>query len=545
MTDIAATDGRGGREGEAAEATAKVRVVRCSVLDLGSNSFHVLVADLDGRSLVPVAREREMLHLGRAVAAHGALPEDDIVRAERTVAHLSTLARRSGSVEHLAVATAALRDAANGPEVLTRLTEAAGAPVRTLSGEAEAEMAYRGVRAGVAIGAEPVLVLDLGGGSLELAVGTGAQVAWAASTPLGASRLTGLLEDDPPRKRDLKRVRATVDEHLDAHVATITGHAPATVVAVGGAVRALARVVAARRGAWLPTSLNQVRMTRVELEEAGDRLCALDLADRQQVEGMKSRRADHLHVAAVVVEQVLARLGVDEVVVSDWGLREGVLLATHDAATDGPAAAPPSAQQLRADEVARLRATFPTDDRHLTHLAVLAGQLFDALRDVHGLDDGDRELLLHAARLHDMGETVALRRHPEHGAYLLVHAELRGFDPDEIGTLATLVRFHRSRGIREDAVPFAELEPATQDRTRRLLPLLQIADRCDRTGDRATREITVVRDRDGVTLEPVGSPLPVAPLELERTAALFERTFGVPLTFAAAVATTPSAGATS
>lgn len=517
--------------------------MRCSVLDLGSNSFHVLVADLDGRSLVPVAREREMLHLGRVVAAHGALPEADIVRAERTVAHLSTLARRSGSVEHLAVATAALRDADNGTEVLARLTEAAGAPVRVLSGEDEAAMAYRGVRAGVAVGAEPVLVLDLGGGSLELAVGTAGEVTWAASTPLGASRLTGLVEQDPPRKRDLKLVRTTVDEHLEPHVATLRDHAAPTVVAVGGAVRALARVAAAARAAWLPASLNQVRVTRTELQELRDRLVGLDLDARQQVEGMKSRRADHLHVAAVVVAQVLDRLDIDEVGVSDWGLREGVLLATHDAVTDGPTPAPPSAAQLRADEVARLRATFPTDDRHLTHLAVLAGQLFDALRDVHGLGDTDRELLLHAARLHDLGETVALRRHPEHGAYLLVHAELRGFDPDEVGTLASLVRFHRSRGIREDEAPFAALPSDVQDRIRRLLPLLQIADRCDRTGDRGTREITVVRDHDGVTLEPVGSPLPVAPLELERTAALFERTFGVPLTFAEAVATAPTGGA--
>lgn len=516
--------------------------MRCSVLDLGSNSFHVLVADLDGRSLVPVTREREMLHLGRAVATHGALPEPDIERAERTVAHLSTLARRSGSVEHLAVATAALRDADNGAEVLARLTDAAGAPVRVLSGEAEAEMAYRGVRAGVAIGDEPVLVLDLGGGSLELAVGTGREVAWSTSTPLGASRLTGLVEDDPPRKRDLKRIRTTVDDHLDPHVAPLAEHAAPTVVAVGGAVRALARVAAAARGAWLPTSLNQVRLTRTELATLRDRLVTLDLDARQQLPGMKSRRADHLHVAAVVVERVLARLDVEEVVISDWGLREGVLLTTHDAATDGPASPPPDAAQLRADEVARLRATFPTDDRHLTHLAALAGQLFDALRDVHGLDDADRELLLHAARLHDLGETVALRRHPEHGAYLLIHAELRGFDPDEIGTLASLVRFHRSRGIREDEVPFVALPPGVQDRIRRLLPLLQIADRCDRTGDRGTREITVVRDHAGVTLEPVGSPLPVAPLELERTAALFERTYDVPLTFASAVATAPPGG---
>jgi exopolyphosphatase / guanosine-5'-triphosphate,3'-diphosphate pyrophosphatase len=512
--------------------------MRCSVLDLGSNSFHVLVADLDGATLVPVDREREMLHLGRVVAQHGGVPEPEIARAEATVAHLTALARRSGSVEHLAVATSALRDADNGIEVLTRLSDAAGTPVRTLSGEEEARLAYLGVRAAVAVApeGEPVLVVDLGGGSLELAVGTGTEVAWSTSTPLGVSRLSSLVTDDPPRRRDLKVLRARVDDALSDDVdAVVRDLGPRTAVAVGGTVRALARVVAAEDAVWLPTTLNQLHLPVTELARVRDELTAMDLEARLAVAGMKERRADHLHIAAVVLCRALERLQVEEVVISDWGLREGMLLDAHGAATTARTGA-----DLRASEVARLRTTFPTDDRHLDHLAALAGQLFDDLRDVHGLAPADRELLQHAARLHDVGETVALRRHPVHGAYLLTNAELRGFAPAEIAILATLVRFHRSRGIGERDGPFASLSAADQDRTRRLLPLLQIADRCDRTGDRRTREITTVRDHEGVTLEPVGAALPVAPLELARTEQLFERTFGVPLRFNAAVATATS-----
>jgi exopolyphosphatase / guanosine-5'-triphosphate,3'-diphosphate pyrophosphatase len=511
--------------------------MRCSVLDLGSNSFHVLVADLDGSTLVPVDREREMLHLGRVVAQHGGVPEPEIARAEATVAHLTALARRSGSLEHLAVATSALRDADNGIEVLTRLSDAAGTPVRTLSGEEEARLAYLGVRAAVAVAAEgePVLVVDLGGGSLELAVGTGAEVAWSTSTPLGVSRLSSVVADDPARRRDLKALLARVDDALSDVDTVVRDLRPRTAIAVGGTVRALARVVAAEDAVWLPTTLNQLHLPVAELARMRDELTAMDLEARLAVPGMKERRADHLHIAAVVLCRTLERLGVEQAVISDWGLREGLLLDAHGAATTARSGA-----ELRAGEIARLRTTFPTDDRHLDHLAALAGQLFDDLRDVHGLASEDRELLQHAARLHDVGETVALRRHPVHGAYLLTNAELRGFAPAEIAILATLVRFHRSRGIGERDAPFASLSAADQDRTRRLLPLLQIADRCDRTGDRRTREITTVRDHEGVTLEPVGAALPVAPLELVRTEQLFERTFGVPLRFNAAVATATS-----
>lgn len=509
--------------------------MRCSVLDLGSNSFHVLVADLDGHTLVPVEREREMLHLGRAVATHdGRLPEDDLRRAERTVAHLSALARRSGSTAHHAVATAALRDATNGPEAIARLSEAADAPVQVLAGGDEAAAAYRGVRAGVAVDDEPVLVVDLGGGSLQLAVGAGAAVTSATSVPLGASRRSPVLASDPPTCAEVDALVALVDDHLAPHVDRLRGSTAATAVAVGGAVRALARVAAAARGSWLPTSLNQVRVGRDELAGLRDRLLAVDVADRAGLPGMKSRRADHLHAAAVILHRTFELLEVDEVVVSDWGMREGVLLDRH-----GDAAPPQAPAALRRAEVARLRATFPGDRRHLAHLAALATELFDRLRDVHGLDDGDRELLELAAWLHDLGEAVALRRHPEHGAYLLTHAELRGFDPEQLGVLATLVRHHRSRGIGRGSEPYASLTADSRRRAQRLLPLLQIADRCDRTGDRRTLGVTVVRDHDGVTVEPVGAPLAVAPLELERTERLFAAAYGVPLRFAAGVATHP------
>jgi exopolyphosphatase/guanosine-5'-triphosphate,3'-diphosphate pyrophosphatase len=505
--------------------------VRCSVLDLGSNSFHVLVADLDGATLVPVEREREMLHLGRSVAQHGRLPEPDVVRAERVVAHLTALARRSGSDEHLAVATSALRDADNTAEVLARLSAAGGTRVRTLAGDEEARLAYLGVRASVAIAAEPTLVLDLGGGSLELAVGAGAEVSVAASVPLGVSRLSALVTHDPPHERDLAELHARVDDALAPLRDHVVGAAPRATVVVGGTVRALARVVAAADAVWLPTTTNQLRVPTATLERIRDRLSTIDLEARRDVPGMKTRRADHLHIAAEVLVRVLEHLGVDAVTVSDWGLREGLLLDAHGVE------APPTGSELRRAEIARLRRTFATDDRHLDHLAGLAGRLFDDLVDVHGLTTADRELLLHAVRLHDVGERVALRRHPVHGAYLVTNAELRGFAPEEIAILATLVRFHRSRGIDASHPPFAALGAVDQARTRRLLPLLQVAARCDRTRDRATRAIAVARGRDGITLQPVGSPLSVAPLELDRTADLFERIYGVPLRFTAAITT--------
>lgn len=495
--------------------------MRASILDLGSNSFHVLVADLDGHALTPVMRQREMLHLGRVVAQHGAIPAEHRALAVDTVAHLAGLAERVGAQERLAVATSALRDADNGEAVIEALGQAAGTPVRILDGLTEARLAYLGVRAAVAVRREPVLVLDLGGGSLEFAIGIGDQVVWSASTQLGASRLSAQVTRDPIRKRDVRALLEVVDAELDPLVDVVGSHEPGITVAVGGTVRALARIAAVDESIWLPATLNQLRVGRTELTRLRDDLLARDLAGRLEVPGMKDRRADHVHVAAVVLVRVLQRLELAEITVSDWGLREGILLDAHG--VQGP----PTPDELRTREVTRIRRSFVPQDAHPHHVARLAGQVFDATRDIHGLTDRDRELLHHAAELHAIGESLALRRQHQHGAYLVENAELRGFDPGELALLATLVRFHPSRGIDQRFPPFASLSTTDQDRTTKLLALLQIADGLDRAHDQAVTGVTAARSDTAVNLVLEGAGLHVTTDELTRRTRLFERSFGI------------------
>lgn len=495
--------------------------MRSAVLDLGSNSFHVLVADLDGPRLMPVLREREMLHLGAAVARNSRVPDDDRARAVETVTHLAELARRSGATQPVAVATSALRDASNGQSVLNDLASAAGVPIRVLDGDEEARLAYLGVRGAVALYGEPVLVLDLGGGSLELATGVAERVLHTRSVPLGVSRLSALVDADPPTATEIASLTATVDAQLDGVIDDVQAQAPAATVAVGGTVRALARLAAAARGTWLPSTLNMLRVSTAELAALRDHLLARNVDERRRLPAMKSRRADHVHLAAVVLVRVLERLGISAVTVADWGLREGLLLDTAGQVT------PRSPHALRLDEVERLRTTFVPDDAHPVHVAQLAGQLFDATGDLHGLGADDRELLTHAARVHTVGEAIALRRQHEHGAYLVEHAELHGFTPAEAAKLTTLVRFHRSRGIDVRYPPFAGLPSDDRDRTQQLLALLQFADAFDRAHDQSVTTIAAARVDDRLELSPRGGRLHLTPPELARRSELFVRAFGV------------------
>lgn len=495
--------------------------MRLSVLDLGSNSFHVLVADVDATgTIVPVAREREMLHLGAVVAEHGAIPDDSRAEAVGVVAHFTALATSLGAEQRLAVATSALRDATNGPTVVAHMEVAADTTIRVIDGHEEGELAFAGVAASLGSATSPRLMLDLGGGSLELAVGTGHTVDHAITFPLGVSRLAGMLPDDPPAKADVKALRRHVRDTLGDGADELDLAAVTQVVAVGGTVRALARVAAGRAGRWLPATLNLLHLDRDQFTDLRKRLTRMDRDERLDEPGMKSKRAGHIHVAATIVDTVLKELEIDEVVVSDWGLREGVLMQVLRAA-------PPPLPELREREVVRMQQTFLPDEPHLDHVGDLAGQLFDASTDLHDLGDDDRDVLVFGARLHGVGQSLALRKQHHHGAYLIEHMELRGFSPRETAMLCCMARFHKTRGMSSSFAPFAAMDDRDRATTRQLVALLQVADGLDRARDQAVTRLDVTRNRDIVGLRLDGAQLHVAVEEVQRRTTFFEEVFGV------------------
>jgi exopolyphosphatase / guanosine-5'-triphosphate,3'-diphosphate pyrophosphatase len=335
------------------------------------------------------------------------------------------------------------------------------------------------------------------------------------------SRLASLVRRDPPRKGEMRDLRQRVEEAVAPARSTLEELAPPLAVAVGGTVRNLARVAAADTGTWVPVTINQLTVPTGEVAGLRDRLVELDTDERTAVPGMKDKRADRAHVAAAILAATLETLGIDEVVVSDWGLREGLLLEAMGAVV------PPTREGLRRREVERVQDGFSPDVAHVTHVANLAVRLFDEVPDLHGLDPADRELLWCGAALHDVGESLALRAHHRHGAYVLEHAEMRGFAPTETAMLCSMVRFHTSRGLSTSFAPYGALRRRDRRRVEAMVALLQVADGLDRTRDQAVTGLHVEREDGVVELVLDGEGLHLARTELDRRTALFARTFGV------------------
>ncbi len=469
--------------------------MRIAALDLGTNSFHLLVVDAhpDG-TFRPLAREKEMLRLGDAVAREGRLGEGDARRAVAAVARFRSLAEAAGSDEIVACATSAIREADNGGELVDRIESEAGVDVRVITGAEEARLIFDAVRASVVIDPPPALAFDLGGGSLEVMVGDRSGLQWSASVKLGVARLTAeLVRGDPPTNGDLRRLR----ERFTAGLAPLAAEAerisllrPGLVIGTSGTLNTLARMVAARRagpGAAPPASINQFRFSRDELVALHEGMVGMAAAARAKLPGLDAGRSDIITTGSTFLLTAMELFGFDELTVGEWALREGIVLDAighHDAAdwSDDPRA-------IRRASVLELCRRCNWDEVHSRQVARLALRLFDQTLPLHALQPGDRELLEHACLLHDIGAHVSNDSHHKHTQYLIQHGRLRGFAPDEVAALAALGRFHRGGDPRSSREPLASMDPAWHDRMAKMAALLRVADGLDRTRSGAVQEV--------------------------------------------------------
>jgi exopolyphosphatase/guanosine-5'-triphosphate,3'-diphosphate pyrophosphatase len=308
------------------DATEKP-TLRFAVLDLGSTSFHLLVATATADGDVRrVLRERVMLRLGATLADGDVVPDAVCDRAVETARLLGESARKAHVDLLLPVATAALRDARNGPEVAARISEALGVPTRILSGVEEARLTFAAFRRKGKIGSRLALGIDLGGGSLELITGDDREVRFETTLPLGAARLHAACVRSDPMSRDEKRaVRTRVRERLSEYAEALKRWEPRPAIATGGTMRALARLVAAQRGRDL-TEIHGMTIDADTLRALARVLVASTQEQRLAMPGMRRQRADLVPTGALILRTLVEELDLPGLTVSDWGLREGVIL---------------------------------------------------------------------------------------------------------------------------------------------------------------------------------------------------------------------------
>jgi exopolyphosphatase/guanosine-5'-triphosphate,3'-diphosphate pyrophosphatase len=460
--------------------------IRISAIDIGSNSIRQTIADVSPTGTIRVVDEMKAApRLGAGLYKKGALSEVAIENALSTLKRMATLADQLGAKRSEVVATSAVRDASNGEEFLRLVKAETGLKVRILHGEDEARLSFRSALAHFDLGVGRSVVMDIGGGSLELALSEDGLVERLISLPLGAIQMTERYLGADIKKKGMRKLRKHVRQELRRDLSARHWHA-ARIFCSGGTFTTLASIYLARIGMESAKTVHGTVIPRVELEHIVDMLRNMSLAERQGVPGLNAARSDIILGGLAVAAEVAARVEAKELVVSAYGIREGILLESAHVA---PAPADPG--EARERSVLQLAERSHYEAPHSQHVQKLALQLFDSIGQRLGCGPDERRLLSDAALLHDIGYHISYDKHNKHSYHLIEHAELLGMTPAEQIVVANVARYHRGAEPKKRHVNYGGLEKPLRQKIKRLSAILRVADGFDRGHANAVAEIKV------------------------------------------------------
>ena len=506
-------------------------VARIAAIDIGSNSIRQIVADVGGDGTIRIVDEMKAApRLGAGTRETRRIDERRMRDALEVVGRMTTLARQLGAERIEAVATSAVRETANGQLFLDLIREENGLDVRVLDGEDEARLSFRSALAHFELGKGRAVVVDIGGGSLEIALSADGLLERLISLPLGALRLTEEFLPAKIKRSRVKKLRRKVRRALARKLPVRNWHG-ATVIGSGGTCTNIGEMYLARRGLHMAQTVQGTKVPCAEIERILDALVDLPADDRAKVPGLNPARADIIVAGVCVIVEVLERLDSPELTVSSYGIREGLLLET---ARVRPTISDPG--ETRQRSVLQLAERSHYEELHSRHVQELALQIFDQIGERLGCEPGERDLLSDAALLHDIGYHINYENHHKHSYHLISHAELLGMSPVEQVIIANVARYHRGPRPKKKHRNYAGLDKPSRQVVKRLSGILRVADGLDRGHAGAVSQAKIEWTRDELIVRAI--PAKGADIQLEvwgagRKARLLEKLTGATVTVTA------------
>ena len=422
---------------------------RIAAIDIGTNSFHLLVAAVDPklRTFRIIQAEKATTRLGERDPETGELTEAAMQRGLETLRQFRDLAASHRVEQIVTAATSAVREAPNGRDFLQTILDDLGMEVDLVSGPEEARLIYLGVLSGMQFGDRPHLLLDIGGGSTELILADGRDARALTSTRVGAVRLQrDFVRDDPmpPQRRSFLQafIQGSLEPAVDKVRRRIKPGETPVLVATSGTAMAIGSLAASEEERP-PRKLHGYRVTRQRLDNVVDRLITMTPAQRRELAPINDRRAEIIVPGALILQTTMKMLGVEEFVLSERALREGLIvdwMLRQGLLEDRFSFQSSIRQRTVLHQVQRFAVNQSRAERVASH----ALSLYDATRGVMHDDSGEgRELLWAAAMLHTCGQHINISAYHKHTWYLIRHGELLGYSEAEHLMVAAIARYHR------------------------------------------------------------------------------------------------------
>jgi exopolyphosphatase / guanosine-5'-triphosphate,3'-diphosphate pyrophosphatase len=464
-----------------------------AALDIGTNSFHLVVArPVGGDRFETLTREKEVVRLGRGGGDMKEMSADAIERGIACLRRMRRIVDSYGATLR-AVATSAVREAANANVFVDRARSEAGIEIEVISGAEEARLIHLGVLQAVPVFERRLLLVDIGGGSTELLIGEKGETLAARSFKLGAVRLTDrFFPGGTATPKAITACREYVQSILSHFQREVDQHGFDVVVASSGTAEAVAHVAHALTKAEPLRTYNCFEMSLDDVRAVTKELVRhRSVTARAKVPGLEPGRADIAVAGALILETVATSFGIESFTFSEAALRDGVLVDTLERRRDRTAdhGGLHHLRDVSRRSILQLADRCDDDPAHSAHVARLAIELFDGLVPLHDLDGTAREYLEAGALLANVGLVVAHSKHHLHAYYVIRNSELAGLTDLEIEIVAQIARYHRKSEPKPSHAEFAALDAADQHLVRTLAAILRVAIGLDRSHQRRVESV--------------------------------------------------------
>lgn len=499
-----------------------------AAIDVGTNSFHMVIASVSTRGVLRIhSRDKEMVRLGSSAGDIKRLTPDAIARGVQTLKRFVSEARRHGA-DVRAVATSATREALNRDEFIDRVRRECGIDIEVVAGAEEGRLIYLGALHALPILTKRTLVIDIGGGSTETVIGYQGEVTYVHSAKLGHIRMSkGFFPDATVTDEQIEACRRAIRGDWTPVFQSLIAYGFEYAVGSSGTALSIAAMTLARQGKRIPESMNAITISRIDLLDTIRMIVeARTLEQRKSLPGLDEKRADIIMGGALILEQAIIGLNIQELTISGYALREGIVFDTVQKQRDIDEYHHLS--HLRYQSVDHLCELYRVHRQHAEHVKNLCLRFFDDLQPLHRLTDKERELLEAAALLHDVGYHISAEQHHKHSDYIIRNSPMPGFTNDESELVATIARYHRKSHPKKKHEWFAALNATEQQIVRVLAAILRISEGLDRRQQQLVTGIRAVTTEQTIEVF-LSSPAGLPDIELwgaERRKGLLEEVFG-------------------
>jgi exopolyphosphatase / guanosine-5'-triphosphate,3'-diphosphate pyrophosphatase len=454
---------------------------RLSAIDIGTNSFHMIIVKIDADHRFQILdRLKEVVRLGLSSTDMKYITDESMNRGIEVLKRFKALSDIHKAPIR-AVATSAVREALNKTEFLRRVKSETDIDIEIISGIEEARLIYLGVLQSLPIYKDKSFIIDIGGGSTEFLLGQKGEIIFAESLKIGAIRYSRkFFTDQNLRMDDIYDCRENVKGMLIPIVREIKSQDVDIYVGSSGTILNIASIIKAEKEELSYQSLNNYVFTRKELTEVVNLfLTKKNILEISKIPGLDPARSDIIIAGTIILEQIFSELKIKEMVISDYALREGVILDSINNLSNTKKVY--SIDNIRYKSIRNMMSNYNVEEKHARQVCSLSLQLFDQLEKIHKLGVDDREYLESSALLHDVGYYISHSQHHRHSYYLIRNSQLLGFSDREIEIIANISRYHRKSHPKLKHEGFSRLSPDDQEKVRRLSSFIRIADGLDRT----------------------------------------------------------------